>query len=356
MRRRLCGVRVEGDVAAGVSPRWGDVASRAARNARLDHDRRRLILAVPVTVDNFARAETDRMFSVLQAQAGGVNQLKHNRVPTPIDDQPVIRMNRDTLYSVAIVDISNGATVTVPDGGDRYISVMVVNQDHYINRILHDPGQYVLTVDEFDTPWAAVATRILVDPGDRSDLTMVNALQDQLAVEANSSRPFEPPDYDKASFDATRQAVLELAKHLGGFDHAFGTKDEVNPVRHLIGTAAGWGGLPDREARYISVEPGLPAGEYRLTVRDVPVDGFWSISLYNADGFFQANERGAYSVNNITATPNDDGSVTVHFGSCAEAQPNCLPIMDGWNYTIRLYRPRLEVLDGSWTFPGLESV
>ena len=277
------------------------------------------------------------------------------RAPTPIEDQPVIRMNRDTLYSAAIVDISAGATVTVPDGGNRYISVMVVNQDHYINRILHDPGQYTLTVEEFDTPWVAVAARILVDPADETDLAIVNALQDQLAVDAKSRRPFETPEYDKDSFEATRKAVLELARHLGGFDHAFGSKDEVDPVRHLIATAAGWGGLPDEEARYVSVEPGLPVGEYKLTVRDVPVDGFWSISLYNADGFFQANDRDAYSVNNITATPNDDGSVTVQFGGCGDSQPNCLPIMDGWNYTIRLYRPRPEVLDGSWTFPSISA-
>ena len=310
-------------------------------------------MAVPVSLENFVRAETDRMFSVLQAQSGGVNRLKHNRAPTPIEDQPVIRMNRDTLYSAAIVDISAGATITVPDGGKRYISVMVVNQDHYINRILHDPGQYILTVEEFDTPWVAVAARILVDPADENDLATVNALQDQLAVDAKSSLPFEMPDYDKGSFDATRNAVLELGKHLGGFDHAFGSKKEVDPVRHLIATAAGWGGLPDREARYISVEPGVPVGQYRLTVRDVPVDGFWSISLYNADGFFQANDRDAYSVNNLTATPNDDGSVTVQFGGCGDSRPNCLPIMDGWNYTIRLYRPRPEVLDGSWTFPSI---
>ena len=312
-------------------------------------------MTVPVSVENFVRAETNRMFSVLQAQAGGVDRLRHNRAPTPIEDQPVIRMNRDTLYSAAIVDISARATVTVPDGGNRYISVMVVNQDHYINRILHDPGQYTLTVEEFETPWVAVAARILVDPADETDLAIVNALQDQLAVDAKSRRPFETPEYDKDSFEATRKAVLELARHLGGFDHAFGSKDEVDPVRHLIATAAGWGGLPDEEARYVSVEPGLPVGEYKLTVRDVPVDGFWSISLYNADGFFQANDRDAYSVNNITATPNDDGSVTVQFGGCGDSQPNCLPIMDGWNYTIRLYRPRPEVLDGSWTFPSISA-
>jgi len=311
-------------------------------------------MSVLVTVDNFVRAETDRMFASLQADAGGVNQIKHNRAPTPIEHQPVIRMNRDTLYSSAIVDISQGATVTVPDGGDRYISVMVVNQDHFINRILHDPGEHVLTVEEFDTPWVAVAARILVDPVDEHDVATVNALQNQVAIQAKSPRPFEMPDYDRASLDGTRRALLELSKHLAAFDHAFGAKGAVNPVHHLVATAAGCGGLPDREARYLGVNPALPVGEYKLTVRDVPVDGFWSISVYNADGFFQANDRHAYSVNNLTAKPNDDGSVTVHFGGCGDDRPNCLPIMDGWNYTVRLYRPRPEVLDGSWTFPAIE--
>jgi hypothetical protein len=311
-------------------------------------------MPVTVTVDNFARAETDRMFASLQHDAGGVNRLKANRTPTPVDNQPVIRMNRDTLYSVAIVDISAGATLVVPDAGGRYVSVMVVNQDHYINRIFHEPGEYRLTSDEFDTPWAAVAARILVDPGDPDDVRAVNALQDEIAVEAASAKPFEMPDYDRASLDGTRAALLELAKHMGSFDHAFGARGDVNPVRHLVATAAGWGGLPDREARYLGVDPARPVGEYELTVRDVPVDGFWSISVYNADGFFEPNDRDAYSVNNLTATPNDDGSVTVHFGGCGDDRPNCLPIIDGWNYTVRLYRPRAEILDGSWTFPEIE--
>src|SRR4029079_16729422 len=109
-----------------------------------------------------------------------------------------------------------------------------------------------------------------------------------------------------------------------GFDGAFGAKRAVDPVRHLVGTASGWGGLPDREAFYLNVDLGLPGGEYQLTVRDVPVDGFWSISVYNAAGYFEPNDRDAYSVNNITATPDDDGSITVHFGGCADDRPNCL--------------------------------
>lgn len=311
-------------------------------------------MTVVVTVDNFVRAETDRMFAALQAEAGRVNQVRHSRVPTPIEQQPVIRMNRDTLYSIGIVDISEGAVVTVPDGGTRYVSTMVVNQDHYINRILHEPGEHRLTVQEFETPWVAVTTRILVDPADEGDVATVNALQDRIGIDAKSSKPFEMPDYDTASFDATRRAVLELSSHLGSFAYAFGRRSEVNPVRHLLLTAAGWGGLPDREASYASVTPALPVGRYKVTVRDVPVDGFWSVTVYNADGFLQPNDQNAYSVNSVTARPNDDGSVTIHFGGCGDGRPNCLPIMDGWNYTVRFYRPRAEILDGTWTFPSVE--
>jgi len=312
-------------------------------------------VSIAVNVDNFVRAETDRMFAALQADAGGVNRLNHNRTPTPIEHQPVIRMNRDTLYSFVVVDLSSGATFTIPESGDRYVSVMVVNQDHYVNRVLHEPGEHALTVDELGTRWVGVAVRILVDPADADDVAAVNALQDRFAIDAASSTPFELPDYDPAGLDATRKALLELARGMDAFDRAFGAQRDVDPIRHLIGTAAGWGGLPDREAAYVGVDPKLPVGEYELTVRDVPVDGFWSISVYNADGFFEPNDRDAYSVNNLTATPNDDGSVTVSFGGCVDDRPNCLPIVDGWNYTVRLYRPRAEVRDGSWTFPTIQA-
>jgi hypothetical protein len=311
-------------------------------------------MAIPVTVDNFARAETHRMFAAFQADAGGVNRFEHNREPTPIDHQTVIRMNRDTLYSIAVVDAAERATVTIPDAGSRYVSLMVVDQDHYVLDVLHEPGEHPLKAEK---GWIGVAARVLVDPSDDADIAAVHALQDGIRIAAGSSRPFEPGDYDTATLDGTRQALLALARHTGSFDRSFGGREEVDPVRHLIGAAAGWGGLPDREARYVAAEPGLPAaGAYRVTVRDVPVDGFWSISVYNADGFFEPNDLGAYSVNNLTATPNDDGSVTVHFGGCDDGRPNCLPITDGWNYTVRLYRPRPEVLDGSWTFPAVEPV
>ena len=307
-----------------------------------------------VDIDNFVRAETDRMFRDLQQRAGGVNLIHHSRQPTAIEDQTVIRMNRDTLYSMAVVDISAGAVVTIPEAGGRYVSVMVVNNDHFINEIFHDPGDHELQVEVFDTPHVVVAARVLVDSDDPADVTVANELQDQFKLTATSSTPFQMPSYDEASFTGTRQALLDLAAHVASFDGAFGAREEVEPVRHLIGTAAGWGGLPSSEAVYQPVS-GLPNAPHRVIMGDVPVDAFWSISLYNGAGYFEANPLGRYSVNSVTGTPNDDGTVTVHFGGDPDL-PNQLPIMDGWNYLVRLYRPRPEAVDGTWRFPAPEAL
>lgn len=305
-----------------------------------------------VNLDNFARAETDRMLAAIGGVAGGINTVFHNRTFAPLDQQTVIRENRDTLYTVCVVDISEGATLTLPDAGDRYLSAMVINRDHYINRVIHDGGRHALTVDEFDTDYVVVAVRILVDPADDADVAAVNALQDQISLEAGAARPFELPDYDEPSFTATRNALLELSKGMPGYAGCFGRREDVDPVRHLVGTASGWGGLPETEAYYVNVQPDLPVGEYSLTVGDVPVDAFWSVSLYNADGYFEPNEPNRNSVNSITAQRNDDGTTTVHFGG-SDDRPNRLPIMEGWNYLVRLYRPHPEVLDGTWTFPTI---
>jgi hypothetical protein len=106
-----------------------------------------------------------------------------------------------------------------------------------------------------------------------------------------------------------------------------------------------------------STSPASPASiVYRLTVHKVPVDGFWSISVYNRAGYFEKNELDAYSVNNLTAARNADGSVTVQFGECKRDIPNCLPVMPGWNYDVRLYRPRAEVQSGAWSFPKPQPV
>ena len=281
-------------------------------------------MTIAVTNDNFVRAETNRMLVGLQAQAGGVNRWKHHREPASLDEQTVIRMNRDTLYSLAVVNISDGATVTVPDAGGRYLTVMVVNQDHYINRVFTEPGEYPLTVEEFDTPYVLLAARVLVDATDPDDVAQVHAIQDGFVLSAAADEPLVLPDYDEESFTAVRHVCPGTKPRQGfhGTHGMFGTKEDVDPHTHLLGTAAGWGGLPEQEAYYESREPDLPVGRYTITAKDVPVDAFWSITVYGADGFLHKNDLDAYSVNSVSGTKNPDGSITVNLGGDgSDAEP-----------------------------------
>lgn len=307
-------------------------------------------MGIQVNSDNFVRAETDRMFGDIQRDAGGVNRLKHNRVPAPVDQQTVIRMNRDTLYSFAIVNLRSGATLTLPDAAGRYMSVMVVNNDHLIPTIYHDAGNYALTESAVGSQFAMIGVRILVDPNDAADVAEVCALQDRIAITAGASAEFDGPDYDVASLTKTRDALLSLASGLRSFDHMFGTREQIDPVRHLIGTAAGWGGLPTTEAAYVGVEPDVD-GNSTLTLKDVPVEAFWSISVYNEQGYFEPNDDGVYTINSVTATPNPDGSHTVRFVTGEPTEPNSIPVPPKWNYLVRLYRPRASFFDGSWQLP-----
>ena len=308
---------------------------------------------VEVHVLNYVRAKTTVHFNSVLARSGGVNQWTHTREPQPIDQQRVKRMNRDTLYSSAVVDISKGAILTLPDAGSRYMSAVVVNEDHFINNIYHGSGDRHLELSEFDTPFVLVTVRTLVDASDPRDIKQANALQDRLKIKSHSATAYTHPPYDQASLAATAKPLLELAAGLKDAKNTFGKKEEVNSVRHLLATAYGWGGLPETEAVYLNVQPDLPVGAYSLTVNDVPVDGFWSISVYNKDGYFEKNSYDSYSVNNLTAQKNPDGSVTVNFGG-DPGQSNFIPITEGWNYVVRMYRPKPSIIDRSWTFPSIE--
>lgn len=312
----------------------------------------------PVTVDNFARAESD-MYFASGAKDGGFGQFEHRREPADIDRQTVIRMNRDTLYSSGIFDLDAGpVTITMPNAGKRFMSMQVINEDHYVPNVFYGAGAHTLTRQNVGTRYVMVAVRTLADPNDPNDLKQVHALQDAIKVSQKTKGSLDLPQWDQAGQKKLRDALLVLAEFAGGFKNAFGTKQQVDPVRHLIGTAAGWGGNPDKDATYLSTVPAKNDGNtvYKLNVKNVPVDAFWSVSVYDAKGFFEKNPYNAYSLNNITAKKDADGAVAIQFGGCDGKIPNCLPIMQGWNYTVRLYRPRPEILNGTWKFPEAQPV
>ena len=307
-----------------------------------------------VNVTNFVRAETDHMFRTnMKVYGMEIGALLHVRQPTTPANQPVIRMNQDTLYSAAVLDLSEPVQITLPEVNGRYQSMHVINQDHFMF-VEAKPGAYELTQENVGTRFAYVTIRTFVDVLDPEDLAKAHAAQDAITLSGGGDGPFEAPDWNTDQLAVARKALSDLATLGFSAAYAFGRKEEVRPVDYLVGAAAGWGGLPRSAAMYVVDSVAQNDGEtpHAVTVKDVPVDAFWSITVYNADGYLDANDRGVNSYNNFSAQPNENGSYTIHFGGCGDNRLNCIPITPGWNYAIRMYQPRPEILDGSWRFPA----
>lgn len=310
-----------------------------------------VLAAEAVTVDNFTRAET-HYYMAARGKAGCFGKLCHDRGPIAVARQDVIRLNRDTPYSQGVFDLSTPLTIEMPDAGNRFQSLMVINEDHYIKHVSYAPGTYTFTQEQIGSRYLYLGVRTFMDPNDPADLEAGARLQDAIKVTQADPGKLELPDWNQTQREGLHNALLGLGAYMPDSARALGDVNEVDPVRHLIATAVGWAGNRVQDALYLLKTVPANDGEqaYVLTVKDVPVDGFWSVTVYNAKGFYEAPET-AISVNNVTAKKDADGQITIRFGGDPGAE-NYLRIMPGWNYTVRLYRPRPEMLNGQWTFPA----
>jgi hypothetical protein len=315
--------------------------------------------AEPVTVENYNRAQTDVYFAAV-VKAGGFGKFRHGRELAPPVQQGIVRPNRDTLYSFAVIDLDAGpATVTLPQAGKRFMGMQVVNEDQYTRTTDYGPGTHTLTRQMIGTRYAIAVVRFFVDFSNKEDVKQVHALQDGIRFNQQRSGTFEIPNWDAVSLKKVQAALAQLGTTVSDTRRMFGaSENEVDPVRHLIGSAMLWGGYPEKDALYLPITPARNDGGtiYTLKVGDVPVDGFWSLTVYNSAGYLQPNQYNAYSVNSITAKKDADGAVTIQLGGCGGKIENCLPIVKGWNYTVRLFRPRAEILDRTWQFPEAQPV
>jgi hypothetical protein len=310
---------------------------------------------VSVTWENFPRAQLHGEMERF-VELGGFGEFYHYRTLLPLNEQVETASNRDTLYSIAVFDLTEPATITKPDTGDRYQSMVVLNEDQYVKMFNYDPGEYTLTQNEIGTRYACVLARTFVDPNDPDDIETAQRLQDEIAVSQDSVGTFEIPNWDRQTREELFDALATVGKTMDDLRGVYGDIDEVDPVKFLLGSVGPFG-FPASETFYLSRIPDQNDGvtPHTLTVKDVPVDGFWSITVYNSDWYLEENEYDAYSVNNVTAERSDDGSVTVHFGGDPD-QPNFLYTPADWNYMVRLYQPHEEILDGSYQFPEAQPV
>ena len=311
---------------------------------------------VKVTADNYVRAETDYQVKTYVEGMGCFGKFIHSRKPYDVNNQVTVRANRDTLYSFGVFDLTSPVTITLPDPKGRYQSLMVVSQDHSITAY-YSPKKVKLTKKMIGTRYVCLLIRTFMDPDDEADVKVAHELQDKVVVKQTDKGKYAVPNWDKDGIETLRTAINVLSATIADSSTFFGVKDEMDPIHHMMGTAVGWGGLPRKDALYTVVYPPKNDGKtaYTLTLKDVPVDGFWSITLYDVDGWMPVNKYNAYAFNNVTGERNTDDSVTIHFGGDPK-QPNYFPLVENWNYQLRQYRPRKEILDGTWTAPAAVEV
>ena len=316
---------------------------------------------VEVTPSSYPTTETSRQILKTQDLAG-VNKYYHNRVLTQTKNQPVVRMNRDTYYSEAVVDVSQGATITLPEIPDgKYISVQPVTEDHRIQPMIYDAGTTSLTTH------TGTHLYLIVRLDSTFSEAEVTRLQDQMQISAKSDKIFAAEPVTKESFIAVENALktklADVVKRdginaLSGMFTA--PTDESNALftqeKYEVGAAVGWGGAQWEDNIY-EISGNYPVETcHQVTFKDPENKAFWSITVYNKSGFM-FNDVANISSN--TAAENKDGTYTVSFG-CGQDAPNNLETSNDsgvFNLAIRHYQPSQAVsVDGFRIVPLVKAV
>lgn len=288
-----------------------------------------------VTEENFPRAFTNMRLSALVQKTGGVNKFFAMPVPSSNpDEQFVVRMNRDTPYSVSVIDMSSGNVyVTIPET-DQYVTIQIVDENHETQPMIYGAGKHKITAK---TDHAFVIVRAL--EGD---------IRHNLVIEAGSAKPFKVKKWDMESFHAIDKAGnLDFSD---GYDQskAFSNSESGQTTyMNYVGAAGGWGGAMVQDNIYQTSQYFEVDGCYEMTFPDPKDKFFWSATVYNGDGRM-FNDLANIS-SNTNPVQNSDGTYTLRFG--CEGELNNIPIVEGnktgkFNVLIRHYGPSDKVKNG----------
>jgi hypothetical protein len=292
-------------------------------------------LSTIVTQDNFPQAFTNMRFGAMVQKTGGVNKFFAMPVPSSIpEEQFVVRMNRDTPYSVSVIDMSSGNVyVTVPET-DKYVTIQIVDENHETQPMIYGPGRHKITAK---TDHAFVIVRSL-----DCDIRHI------LVIEAGSAKPFELMKWDMESFHAMDKAGnIDFSD---GYDQskAFGNSESGQTAyMNYVGAAGGWGGAMVEDNIYQTSQYFSADACYETTFVDPEAKYFWSATVYNGDGRIFNDIANLSS--EMNPVQNADGTFTLRFG--CEGQPNNIPIVEGnttgkFNVLMRHYGPSKQVSNG----------
>jgi hypothetical protein len=315
---------------------------------------------VVVTQKNFIHADSVRAYLKELDQANNqVNFIRPNRVFPNTDNQDVIRMNKDTLYTKFILDVKGGATVTTKPY-DGYQNIMVLDPNH--SEIATLTGSGTIKIDENmltdgHHAFIIIRTGLLRNLSKKEMFAKAHKAQDNISITYNSSDPYIPSiNYDLSTLDTVKYKILEdFIKHpqKDVIKNGFGTTQTRDPQAAKVVIAIGWGGLSGTNAVYSSFTSTKERCSVTIDKPDLYYDkkGFFSVTIYNADGYIATMN---YAINSEDMIPNKDGTYTINFLASGEpikkGEKNVLRTPRGkiWTGVIRAYYPKDKDKTFAW--------
>jgi len=297
-------------------------------------------------------------------------------------EDKVVRMNNDTYYKLAFVDLGKGpAILSSKNPSKARFSSFQLMDDRNVNfrNLIHPAGVFTMyhgatpeglrgKAIESPSRWVAIIVRVEVkDKNNAKDVAAAKAVFNGIGLEA--------PKLDKAPrLDLLSGFDKKVAKEaLRRIDETFtstpirelvaGPEDVPRKVSYLqlaAGTKGAWGGPVTSHSAYETLFTDKNGkkmlgknGTYTITTKAPQVDAFWSLTVYDTErgGYFHPNKQNKYHINNTTAVKNKDGTVTFLFKQkCEPGDVNCLEVPAGqFDIAARYYLPSRDVQSGKWT-------
>ncbi|WP_041672722.1 DUF1254 domain-containing protein [Sulfurovum sp. NBC37-1] len=280
---------------------------------------------------------------------GKVNVLRPMRELANTDNQDVIRMNADTLYTRTILDVKGGATVTTKPY-EGYQNILVLDPNHSEIATLTGAGTVKLDesmLTEGHHAYIIIRTGLLRKLPEKEMYDKAYKAQDNISVTYHSSEPYVPAvDFDLSTLDKVKYKILEnFAKHpqKDVIKRGFGTLKSRDPEAAKVVIAIGWGGLSGKSAVYSSFTASGERFSYTFKKPNLRYDkkGFFSFTVYNENGYIATMK---YALNSDDMVANKDGSYTVNFLASGEPKGDLQNIIvtprgKYWTGILRCYYP-----------------
>lgn len=312
----------------------------------------------------------------------GLGKLIHLRNVTSIvssEQTQAVRMNRDTLYSYGVFDLTSPVKFELPVSAGLYMSFQAIDEEHFTLAFIYPHNSKTTKIiftynqnitnnhDSIEvaskTRYMYIIIRILVNPYNRADLQRGHVQQNLIKLTQAGLGEFLIPNWNKASIVNLQAALTRLADYIKPGTSLTAYRGQIDPTVQLIGVATLWGGIPLEYAYYqLFYPPELDlnsVGFYIRVRKSVPIKptGFWSITVYNSNDRLEFNPYDSYSHNSLTAKPEADGSYFIYFSAVKrENMTNWIFIFPGWNYMVRIYEPEDVIINNEWSFPPLNKL